>query len=75
MITTTRGPIPQNGVTYVVSGAGAKLRKVGRSSFTAVSTSTRHFTDMVVYRDRLELTAIDQAGGIIDKFSIKRDQP
>ena len=66
---------PQNGVTYVVSGAGAKLRKVGRSSFTAVSTSTRHFTDMVVYRDRLELTAIDQAGGIIDKFSIKRDQP
>ena len=66
--------LPQNGVTYVVSGAAAKLRKVGRSSFTAVSATTRHFTDMVVYQDRLELKAIDQAGGIIDEFTIKRDR-
>jgi Calcineurin-like phosphoesterase len=66
--------VPQDGVTYVVSGAAAKLRKVGRSSFTAVSATTRHFTDMVVYHDRLELKAIDQAGGIIDTFTIKREQ-
>jgi 3',5'-cyclic AMP phosphodiesterase CpdA len=65
--------LPQDGVTYVVSGAAAKLRKVGRSSFTAVSATTRHFTDMVAYQDRLELTAIDQAGGTIDAFTIKRE--
>jgi 3',5'-cyclic AMP phosphodiesterase CpdA len=64
--------LPQDGVTYVVSGAGAKLREVGRSSFTAVSATTRHFVDLVVYRDRLELKAIDQSGGIIDEFTVKR---
>jgi len=63
---------PQGGVTYVVSGAGAKLRRVGREDFTAVSTSTLHFLELLVYEDRLEGRAIDQQGNLIDKFTINR---
>ncbi|AXT84910.1 hypothetical protein C6I20_06710 [Aeromicrobium sp. A1-2] len=63
---------PQLGVTYVVSGAGAKLRPVGRSDFTAVSTSTLHFVDLLVYDDRVEVRAINHTGGLIDQFTIKR---
>jgi calcineurin-like phosphoesterase family protein len=63
---------PQNDVTYVVSGAGAKLRKVGRKSFTAVSTSTRHYLDLRVFEDRLVGRAVAQDGRIFDKFTIRR---
>ena len=62
---------PQQGVTYVVSGAGAKLRPTGREDFTAVSTSTLHYVDLLVYEDRLEGRAIDQQGQLIDKFTIE----
>ena len=63
---------PQQGVTYVVSGAGAKLRSAGREDFTAVSTSTLHYVDLLVYEDRLEGRAIDQQGKLIDKFTIEQ---
>lgn len=63
---------PQDGVTYVVSGAGAKLRRAGQASFTAVSTSTLHFLDLLVYPDRLVGRAVDQAGGLVDMFTITR---
>lgn len=63
---------PQMGVTYVVSGAGAKLRPTGRESFTAVSTSTLHYVDLSVYDDRLEARAIDQGGELIDSFTLTR---
>ena len=64
--------LPQNDITYVVSGAGAKLRKVGHKSFTAVSTSTRHYVDLRVFEDRLVGRAVAQDGRIIDKWTIKR---
>ena len=61
---------PINGVTYVVSGAGAKLRPTGHDDFTAVSTSTRHFIDMLVYDNAIMLNAIDRDGTLVDSFTI-----
>ena len=63
---------PQDGVTYVVSGAGAKSRAAGHEDFTAVSDETRHFLDLLVYEDRLEGRAIAQDGRLVDTFTIKR---
>ena len=63
---------PQNGITYVVSGGGSKLRKTGREDFTAVSASILHYVDLLVYDDRLEGRAIDQNGELIDSFTIRR---
>lgn len=64
--------LPQGGVTYVVSGAGAKLRAADQADFTAVSTSTLHYLDLLVYDDRLVGRAIDQAGNLLDNFTITR---
>lgn len=64
--------IPQSGVVYVVSGAGAKTRAVGHESFTAVSSSTLHFLDLLVYDNRIEGRAIDQTGHLVDAFTIDR---
>lgn len=64
--------IPQDGVTYVVSGAGAKLRATGREDFTAVSTSTLHYLDLLFYEDRIVARAIDQQGTLVDAFTIAR---
>jgi 3',5'-cyclic AMP phosphodiesterase CpdA len=63
---------PQDGVTYIVSGAGAKLRPAGRREFTAVSSSTLHYLDLLVYEDRLAGRAIDQSGRLVDAFTITR---
>ena len=65
----------QDGVTYVVSGAGAKLRATGRLPFTAVSSSTLHYLDVLVYEDRLVGRAIDHSGRLVDEFTIRRDRP
>ncbi|MEJ7707669.1 MAG: metallophosphoesterase [Nocardioidaceae bacterium] len=64
--------IPQEGVTYVVSGAGAKTRPVGQEDFTAVSTSTLHYLDLLFYDDRVVGRAIDQGGRLVDTFTISR---
>lgn len=61
-----------DGVTYIVSGGGAKLRKVGRASFTAFSASVLHYTDLMVYEDRIEGRAITHQGETLDEFTIKR---
>lgn len=65
---------PQDGVTYVVSGAGAKVRAVGEAGFTAVSSATLHFLDLLVYDDELVGRAVDQNGQFIDEFTIERPQ-
>ena len=64
--------VPQDGVTYLVSGAGAKLRPTGQDSFTAVSASTLHYLDLLFYDNRLVGRAIDQSGGLVDSFTITR---
>jgi len=61
-----------NGVTYVVSGGAAKLRKAGRADFTSTSTSTYHFVDIAVWPERLRLQAIDQAGRVFDTVTVGR---
>ena len=63
---------PQDGVTYVVSGAGAKLRQTGHEDFTAVSTSTLHYLDLLVYENRIVGRAIDQQGRLLDLFALER---
>lgn len=61
-----------DGVTYVVSGAGAKLRPTGREDFTAVSWSTYHFVDLAISADRIEGQAVDHQGRAIDTFTLYR---
>lgn len=63
---------PIDGVTYVVSGGGAKLRPTGREDFTAVSTSTLHFVDLLVYENRIVGRAIDVDGSLVDRFTLVR---
>lgn len=60
-----------NGVTYVVSGAAAKVRQTGRQDFTAVSWSTYNFVDLAIYADRIQGQAIDHDGRAIDTFTIR----
>ena len=62
---------PQDGVTYVVSGAAAKLDPTGSEEFTAVSASTLHFLDLLFYDDRIVGRAIDQSGNLVDTFTIR----
>lgn len=64
--------LPLEGVTYVVSGGGAKLRPTGRAEFTAVSASVLHYLDLLVYPRRIIGRAIDQSGELVDQFTIRR---
>lgn len=61
---------PQDGVTYVVSGGAAKLRRTARGDFTAVAASTYHFVELAAYEDRLDVRAVDHDGRVIDSFSL-----
>lgn len=63
---------PQDGVTYVVSGAGAKTRRAGREDFTVVSASRLHFVDLLAYPDRLVVRALDHDGAVLDSFELRR---
>ena len=54
--------MPINGVTYVVSGGGSRARPTGDSDYIAVAASRRHFVDLEIWEDRIELTAISQDG-------------
>jgi predicted phosphodiesterase len=63
---------PIDDVVYVVSGGGAKLRPAGEEDFTAVSTSTLHYLELVFHEKRIVGKAIDQSGEVIDAFAIGR---
>jgi len=64
--------VPQDAVTYVVSGGGARLRPTGQEPFTAVSASALHYVDLLFYTDRIVGRAIDQQGLLLDEFTIRR---
>lgn len=61
-----------NGVTYVVSGAGALDRRTGRAGFMEAAEGTKHFVDLALYSDRLELRAVDQSGRLLDGTTLRR---
>lgn len=64
---------PINGVTYLVSGGGAKIRPTGRADFTAYSASVLHFLDVGVWPDRIEMRAVSEAG-VFDHVTIEPDK-
>ncbi len=59
-----------NGITYIVTGAAAKLRETGSEDFTAVSRSIHSFVDLAIYPDRINGRAVDQQGEVFDTFQI-----
>lgn len=62
---------PINGVTYVVTGgAGAPLRGVGRSEWTAISESVSHFVMVDVRPTWIRVTATRLDGTQLDAFEI-----
>jgi acid phosphatase type 7 len=65
--------IPQEGITYVVTGGGGVgTRGVGRSSFTAFSVEVIHFVYAEVTVDEMTLHAIDGMGVEFDSVTIRR---
>jgi len=62
---------PQQGVTYVVSGGGAKLRPTGHEAFTAVSTSELHYLDVLADSQHLTVRAVTPDGDLLDSFTLQ----
>jgi 3',5'-cyclic AMP phosphodiesterase CpdA len=62
---------PIDGVTYVVSGGGAKIRPTGREYFTQYAASTLHYLDLQVSGERLYGQAINTNGEVFDAFSLR----
>jgi hypothetical protein len=60
-----------HGVTYVVSGGGAKTRPTGRAPFTVVARSGLHFLDIGVYRQHLLVRAVTARGRVVDRFVVR----
>jgi 3',5'-cyclic AMP phosphodiesterase CpdA len=60
---------PINGITYVISGAGGKLRPTGALEFTALSASVPHFLSITI-RDNSLIAEAVSAEGIIDRFEL-----
>ncbi len=64
---------PINGVTYIVSGAGAKLRPTGSADFTVMSASEYHYLDLEISDEAISGTAFGLAG-VIDEFTLQNDR-
>lgn len=56
-----------NGTTYLTCGAGAGVRPVGRSEWTEHSAEKLSFAAYEVYRDRIEISAIDTNNKVFDR--------
>lgn len=57
-----------DGTTYLITGiGGASLRRVGRSKWTAYSTSRFGFSALDVYDDRLQIQGIGADGRVFDR--------
>ena len=66
---------PIAGVTYVVSGGGAKTRPTGRAEFTREAWSVLHYVEIDVWPDRLEFRAVSQDGLLFDEATIEEARP
>jgi hypothetical protein len=62
---------PQDGVVWIVSGAGCKLSRVGRSDFTAHAESTLQFMLADVVGETMELRSITTDGTVIDQATLR----
>ena len=60
-----------DGTTYLICGAGAGNRPVGRSEWTKYSTSDLSFASYEVYKDRVEVSAIATDNRVFDKGIIQ----
>ncbi|MBN3939133.1 metallophosphoesterase [Nostoc sp. NMS9] len=60
-----------DGTTYLICGAGAGNRPVGRSEWTGYSTSDLSFASYEVYKDRIEISAIATDNRVFDKGIIQ----
>jgi 3',5'-cyclic AMP phosphodiesterase CpdA len=60
-----------NGTTYIICGAGAGNRPVGRSEWTEYSTSDLSFAAYEVYKDRIEVKAIATNNRVFDQGIIQ----
>jgi 3',5'-cyclic AMP phosphodiesterase CpdA len=60
-----------NGTTYLVTGAGAGIRPIGRSEWTEHSAEKLSFAAYEVYKDRIEVSAIATDNRIFDKGIIQ----
>ncbi|MFM2064228.1 MAG: hypothetical protein RLZZ507_3899 [Cyanobacteriota bacterium] len=60
-----------NGTTYLICGAGAGNRPVGRSAWTEYSTSNLSFAAYDVYADRIEVSGIGTDNRVFDKGLIR----
>jgi hypothetical protein len=62
--------MPINGVTYIVSGGGSKTRPTGDADYIVKAEAVRHFVDIVVGADRLEVSAVS-SDGPLDHLTIQ----
>lgn len=60
-----------NGTTYLICGAGAGVRPVGRSAWTEYSASSLSFAAFDVYSDRIVISGIDTNNCVFDRGIIK----
>lgn len=60
-----------DGTTYLICGAGAGNRPVGRSEWTGYSTSNLSFAAYEVYPDRIDVSAIGTNHRVFDRGIIK----
>lgn len=66
---------PIEGITYVTSGNGARLRPIDRSRWMAYATSVLGFTAFEVYADQMVVKAIDTQNNIYDQGQVFRVHP
>ncbi len=59
-----------NGITYMVSGGGGKIRPTSSDHFTEVSWSVHHFVELKIYEDEIISRAYDQDGRVFDEFTL-----
>jgi len=63
---------PINGTAYLICGAGAGTRSVGRSAWTAYAAQRLSFAAYEVYRDRLVVQGIGTDNRVFDQGIIPR---
>ena len=66
---------PQDGVVWIVSGAGAKRTRVGQSDFTAHAESTLQFLLVRIDGETMSIESITTDGSIIDQVTLTHETP